>query len=65
MLTARFTIFALLTFLAGANAGCATCEKTLEVMGDETYELVNGYMNYENGYTICKYVAIAHLLRVK
>lgn len=65
MLTARFTIFALLTFLAGANAGCATCDTTLEVNGQVTYKLVDSYMNYDNGYTVCEYVAIARLLRVK
>ncbi|KAG2754288.1 hypothetical protein P692DRAFT_20827801 [Suillus brevipes Sb2] len=56
MFTARFTVFALLTFLAGANAGCATCEDTIEVNGDVTYELVSDSMNYDNGYTLCKYV---------
>ncbi|KIK33213.1 hypothetical protein CY34DRAFT_813787 [Suillus luteus UH-Slu-Lm8-n1] len=56
MITARFAIFALLAFLAGANAGCATCEETLEVNGDVTYELVSSYMNYDNGYTTCRYV---------
>jgi hypothetical protein len=65
MFTARFTVFALLTFLAGANAGCATCEDTIEVNGDVTYELVSDSMNYDNGYTLCKYVAITRLLRVK
>lgn len=64
MFTARFTIFALLAFLAGANAGCATCEETLEVNGDVTYELVSSYMNYDNGYTTCRYVASTDL-RVK
>ncbi|KAG1888374.1 hypothetical protein F4604DRAFT_1717173 [Suillus subluteus] len=56
MFTARFTILALLTFLAGANAGCATCQQTLEVDGVATYTLVNEYVRSENGYTVCDYV---------
>ncbi|KAG1768786.1 hypothetical protein EDD22DRAFT_870645 [Suillus occidentalis] len=61
MLTARFTIFALFTFLASANAGCATCDTTLEVNGQVTYELVDSYMKYDNGYTVCEYVGTTAL----
>ncbi|KAG2035535.1 hypothetical protein BDR03DRAFT_1089809 [Suillus americanus] len=57
MFTARFTILALLTFLAGARAHteCATCNETLEVDGVVTYQLVNSYVRSENGYTVCNY----------
>ncbi|KAG1717889.1 hypothetical protein EDB19DRAFT_1805739 [Suillus lakei] len=54
MFTSRFVILALLTFLAGANAGCATCDDTLEVDGVAVYTLVNSTTEY-NGYTLCTY----------
>ncbi|KAG1819223.1 uncharacterized protein BJ212DRAFT_1479339 [Suillus subaureus] len=56
MFTARFTVLALLAFLAGANAGCATCPETLEVDGKVAYELVNSYVRSDDGYTDCTYV---------
>ncbi|KAG2142929.1 hypothetical protein DEU56DRAFT_792571 [Suillus clintonianus] len=56
MFTSRFTILALLTFLAGANAGCATCQNTLEVNGVATYTLVSYYVKSDNGFTECSYV---------
>ncbi|KAG1786123.1 uncharacterized protein HD556DRAFT_1449978 [Suillus plorans] len=55
MFTSRFTILALLTLLAGANVGCATCQETLKV-GSSTYELVSSYVESENGYMECSYV---------
>ncbi|KAG1830422.1 hypothetical protein EV424DRAFT_292250 [Suillus variegatus] len=55
MFTSCLTILALLTLLAGANAGCATCQETLKV-GSSTYELVSSYVESENGYTECSYV---------
>ncbi|KAG1881392.1 hypothetical protein C8R48DRAFT_667266 [Suillus tomentosus] len=55
MFTSRFTIFALLTFLAGVNAGCATCPETLEVDGVATYKLVSSYVKSKNGFTECSY----------
>ncbi|KAG1802657.1 uncharacterized protein HD556DRAFT_1437719 [Suillus plorans] len=55
MFTSRLTIFALLTFLAGVNAGCATCPETLDVDGVATYELVSNYVKSENGFTECSY----------
>ncbi|KAG2138437.1 uncharacterized protein EDB93DRAFT_1253393 [Suillus bovinus] len=56
MFTSRFTILALLAFLAGANVGCATCQETLEVNGVATYELVSSYVKSDNGFTECSYV---------
>ncbi|KAG1720106.1 hypothetical protein EDB19DRAFT_1836208 [Suillus lakei] len=56
MFTPRFAILALFTFLAGANAGCATCQETLEVDGVATYELVSDYVKSDNGFTVCNYV---------
>ncbi|KAG1781276.1 hypothetical protein EV702DRAFT_1075275 [Suillus placidus] len=56
MFTARFAMLALLAFLTGANAGCATCQETLEVNGVATYELVSSYVRSENGFTVCDYV---------
>ncbi|KAG1717888.1 hypothetical protein EDB19DRAFT_1838936 [Suillus lakei] len=53
--TSRFTILALLTFLAGANAECATCNATLEV-GTTSYELVNSTLESANGFTLCTYL---------
>jgi hypothetical protein len=54
MFTSRFTILALLTFLAGVNAGCATCEQTLEVDDAATYQLVSSYWKQDNGWTVCE-----------
>ncbi|KAG1830423.1 hypothetical protein EV424DRAFT_1376522 [Suillus variegatus] len=57
MFTSRLTIFALLTFLAGVNAGCAACEETLYgVDSATTYKLVSNYEKSENGYTECGYM---------
>ncbi|KAG2138445.1 uncharacterized protein EDB93DRAFT_725170 [Suillus bovinus] len=54
MVAPRFTgILALLTFLAGANAECATCNHTLEV-GTTSYRLVNTTLESASGY-ICTY----------
>ncbi|KAG2097765.1 uncharacterized protein F5147DRAFT_366697 [Suillus discolor] len=53
MFTSRFTILTLLTFLAGANAGCATCNRTLEV-GTTSYRLVNSTLQSAKAY-ICTY----------
>ncbi|KAG1808469.1 hypothetical protein EV424DRAFT_1425200 [Suillus variegatus] len=55
MFTSRLTIFTLLTFLAGVNAGCATCPETLDADGVATYELVSSYVKSENGFTECSY----------
>ncbi|KAG2059509.1 hypothetical protein BDR06DRAFT_949562 [Suillus hirtellus] len=56
MFTSRITILMLLTFLAGANAGCATCPQSLDVDGVAIYELVTSYVKAENGFTECSYV---------
>ncbi|KAG1748187.1 CHAT domain-containing protein [Suillus lakei] len=56
MFTSRFAILALLTFLAGANARCATCDETLEVDGAAAYKLVSNTEDSDSGYTVCKYV---------
>ncbi|KAG2096753.1 uncharacterized protein F5147DRAFT_817120 [Suillus discolor] len=56
MFTSRFTILALLTLLAGANAGCATCEETLYDDGVAAYVLVDTYVKSENGFTECSYM---------
>ncbi|KAG1786137.1 uncharacterized protein HD556DRAFT_1507650 [Suillus plorans] len=56
MFTSRFTILAVLTLLAGANAGCATCQETLYDRGVAAYELVSTYVKSENGFTECSYV---------
>ncbi|KAG1787624.1 uncharacterized protein HD556DRAFT_1448639 [Suillus plorans] len=56
MFTSRITILMLLTFLAGANAGCATCPQSLDVDGIAIYELVTSYVKTENGFTECSYV---------
>ncbi|KAG2124383.1 hypothetical protein DEU56DRAFT_827562 [Suillus clintonianus] len=55
MFTSRFVVLALLTFLAGANAGCATCEETLEVDGVAAYKLVSSSVDSKNGFTVCNY----------
>lgn len=55
MFTSRFAFLALLTFLARANAGCATCDDTVEVDGVAVYTLANSTIEY-NGYLICTYV---------
>ncbi|KAG1768600.1 hypothetical protein EV702DRAFT_1203227 [Suillus placidus] len=55
MFAARFAILALLTFLAGANAGCPTCQEIFEV-GDEVYILTNCMRSGDaSGYTVCIY----------
>ncbi|KAG2124378.1 hypothetical protein DEU56DRAFT_917066 [Suillus clintonianus] len=54
MFTSHFTILALLAFLAGANAGCAICDATLEVDGAAVYTLVNSTVEHD-GYTLCTY----------
>ncbi|KAG2152764.1 hypothetical protein DEU56DRAFT_775929 [Suillus clintonianus] len=61
MLTSHFTILALLTFLTGANAGCAACADTLEVDGVAVYTLVNSTIEYKDGYTLCTYENILGL----
>ncbi|KAG1830411.1 hypothetical protein EV424DRAFT_292033 [Suillus variegatus] len=53
MFTSRFAILTLLTFLVGANAECATCNRTLEV-GTTSYRLVNSTLQSAKGY-ICTY----------
>lgn len=55
MFTSRFAFLALLTFLARANAGCATCDDTVEVDGVAIYTLANSTVEY-NGYLLCTYV---------
>ncbi|KAG1860437.1 hypothetical protein C8R48DRAFT_774413 [Suillus tomentosus] len=54
--TSRFTILALLTLLAGANAECAVCQEVLYVDGVLTYKLVRIYEDSENGFKKCIYV---------
>ncbi|KAG1888375.1 hypothetical protein F4604DRAFT_1717177 [Suillus subluteus] len=58
MFTARVTILALFAFLAGVNAGCATCEETLEIDGVVAYKLVSEYVRSDNGYTVCEYSSV-------
>ncbi|KAG1786548.1 uncharacterized protein HD556DRAFT_1530991 [Suillus plorans] len=53
--TSRFTILALLTLLAGANAECAACQEVLYVDGVLTYGLVR-IENSDNGSKKCIYV---------
>lgn len=53
MFTSCFTILALLAFLVGANAACATCQETLNVDG-VTYELVTSSWKMNNGNVVCK-----------
>ncbi|KAG1816223.1 hypothetical protein EV424DRAFT_1540866 [Suillus variegatus] len=53
--TSRFTILALLTLLAGANAECAACQEVLYVDGVSTYKLVKIY-DTEDGSKKCIYV---------
>ncbi|KAG2138448.1 uncharacterized protein EDB93DRAFT_1165704 [Suillus bovinus] len=55
MFTSCFTILALLAFLSGANAQCATCQEALYVDGVATYELLSNYVKSENGFTECSY----------
>ncbi|KAG2348387.1 hypothetical protein BDR05DRAFT_956986 [Suillus weaverae] len=55
MFAVRFAILALLTFLAGANAGCdsPTCQEIFEV-GDAVYILLK-CMRSGDGFTVCIY----------
>ncbi|KAG2111319.1 uncharacterized protein F5147DRAFT_687226 [Suillus discolor] len=56
MFTSRLTILALLAFLVGANAACATCQETLSVNGVVTYKLVTSSWNMMNGFVDCNYM---------
>lgn len=56
MFTSRFAFLALLTFLARANAGCATCDDTVEVDGVAVYTLTNSTIEY-NGNLLCTYTS--------
>lgn len=58
MFTSHFAFLALLTFLARANAGCATCAATVEVDGVAVYTLTNSTLEYD-GSTLCVYTSKA------
>ncbi|KAG2076402.1 hypothetical protein BDR04DRAFT_1090432 [Suillus decipiens] len=55
MFSTHLTVLALLTFLAGANAGCTPCAATLTRIDGMTYKLAHSSVGIENSYVECDY----------
>ncbi|KAG2366460.1 hypothetical protein BDR07DRAFT_1606859 [Suillus spraguei] len=55
MFTAHLTVLALLTFLAGANAGCSPCAATWTRIDGMTYKLAYSSVEVGDSYVECGY----------